>query len=72
MNEIVPNPQKECFAQLDKMLIETDKKAIAEAKDIKNLLYYKFSKHLLHLLPSANLLNTRQFNSEQTGADGDR
>ena len=34
MNEIVPKTQKECFAQLDKMLSETDKKAIAEAKDI--------------------------------------
>lgn len=26
--------QKECFAQLDEMLSETDKKAIAEAEDI--------------------------------------
>ena len=34
MNEIVPKTQKECFAQLDKMLSETDKKAIAEAEDI--------------------------------------
>jgi len=34
MNEIVPKTQKECFAQLDEMLSETDKKAIAEAEDI--------------------------------------
>jgi len=32
MNEIVPKTKKECFAQLDEMLSETDKKAIAEAK----------------------------------------
>ena len=30
----LPTSQKECFAQLDKMLSETDKKAIAEAEDI--------------------------------------
>ena len=29
-----PKTKKECFAQLDEMLSETDKKAIAEAKDI--------------------------------------
>ena len=29
-----PKTKKECFDQLDKMLSETDKKAIAEAKDI--------------------------------------
>ena len=34
MNEIVPKTQKECFAQLDKMLSETDKKAIVKADDI--------------------------------------
>ena len=34
MNEIVPKTKKACFAQLDEMLSETDKKAIAEAKDI--------------------------------------
>ena len=28
----LPTSQKECFAQLDEMLSETDKKAIAEAK----------------------------------------
>ena len=27
-----PKTKKECFAQLDEMLSETDKKAIAEAK----------------------------------------
>ena len=34
MNEIVPKTKKACFAQLDEMLSETDKKAIAEAEDI--------------------------------------
>ena len=34
MNEIVPKTQKECFAQLDEMLSETDKKAIVKADDI--------------------------------------
>ena len=34
MNEIVPKTKKDCFAQLDEMLSETDKKAIAEAEDI--------------------------------------
>ena len=34
MNEIIPKTKKECFAQLDEMLSETDKKAIAEAEDI--------------------------------------
>jgi hypothetical protein len=34
MNEIVPKTKKDCFAQLEEMLSETDKKAIAEAKDI--------------------------------------
>ena len=29
-----PRTKKECFAQLDEMLNETDKKAIAEAEDI--------------------------------------
>ena len=29
-----PKTKKECFAQLDKMLSETDKKAIVEAEDI--------------------------------------
>ena len=29
-----PKTKKECFAQLDEMLSEADKKAIAEAKDI--------------------------------------
>ena len=30
----LPTSQKECFAQLDKMLSETDKKAIVKADDI--------------------------------------
>ena len=30
----LPNNKKECFAQLDEMLSETDKKAIVEAEDI--------------------------------------
>ena len=30
----LPTSKKECFAQLDKMLSETDKKAIVEAEDI--------------------------------------
>ena len=30
----LPSNKKECFAQLDEMLSETDKKAIVEAKDI--------------------------------------
>ena len=29
-----PRTKKDCFAQLDEMLSETDKKAIVEAKDI--------------------------------------
>lgn len=31
---IKPKTKKDCFAQLDEMLSETDKKAIVEAKDI--------------------------------------
>lgn len=34
MNEIVPKTKKDCFAQLDEMLSETDKKAIVKADDI--------------------------------------
>ena len=30
----LPSNKKECFAQLDEILSETDKKAIVEAKDI--------------------------------------
>ena len=32
--EIKPETKKECFAQLDEMLSETDKKAIVEAEDL--------------------------------------
>ena len=32
--EIKPKTKKECFAQLDEMLSETDKKAIVEAEDL--------------------------------------
>lgn len=33
----LPSNKKECFAQLDEILSETDKKAIVEAKDIIEL-----------------------------------
>ena len=36
----LPTSQKECFAQLDEMLSETDKKAIAEAE---NIIEYHFT-----------------------------
>ena len=32
--EIKPKTKKECFAQLDEMLSEADKKAIVEAEDL--------------------------------------
>ena len=35
----LPSNKKECFAQLDEMLRETDKKAIVEAEDLFEFLF---------------------------------